>query len=81
MLKCIHNDVCNEYNRRYHKKLNGKCTRKCKFYMSDGTARKYGDSKDTVLITAKQVGDIVSDAIMDAYLARHSEYEEMAYYD
>ena len=79
MFKCIHNDVCNEYNRRYHKKLNGKCSRKCRFYMNDSTARQYQDSKDTVLITAKQVGDIISDAIMDAYNARRTVYEEMEY--
>jgi len=79
MFKCIHSDVCNEYNRRYHKKLNGKCSRKCKFYMNDSTAQQYRDSKDTVLITAKQVGDIVSDAIMDALNARRTVHEEMEY--
>ena len=79
MFKCIHSDVCNEYNRRYHKKLNGKCSRKCRFYMNDSTARQYQDSKDTVLISAKQVGDIVSDAIMDAYKARRTIHEEMEY--
>lgn len=81
MLKCIHNDVCNEYNRRYHKKLNGKCSHKCKFYMRDGSVTSYNNSKDKVVLTAKQVGDIVSDAILDAYLARHSEYEEIKYYE
>ena len=79
MFKCIHSDVCSEYNRRYHKKLNGKCSRKCKFYMNDNTAQQYQDSKDTILITAKQVGDIVSDAIMDAYNARRTVHEEMEY--
>lgn len=81
MLKCIHSDVCNEYNRRYHKKLNEKCSHKCKFYMRDGSVTSYSNAKDKVVLTAKQVGDIVSDAILDAYLARHSEYEETKYYE
>ena len=49
--------------------------------MRDGSVTSYSNAKDKVVLTAKQVGDIVSDAILDAYLARHSEYEETKYYE
>jgi hypothetical protein len=72
MVKCIHSDVCNEYNRRFNKRLKYQCSRKCKFFQKN-------INQDGIYVTPKQVGNIVSDAIMDAILATRSAYDRTEY--
>lgn len=56
MTKCVHGDVCREYMRRYKKILCSSCPDKCPYFKEQ--------TEDGFTLTAKQLGDVISDAVM-----------------
>lgn len=51
MTKCIHKDICDEYNRRFNKKLYKSCDRKCRYFKSvnDYAANMASSLNDTLV--------------------------------
>lgn len=55
VVKCIHKDICDEYNRRFNKRLYKSCDGKCRFFKS---------ANDYAINTAKSINDSISDALL-----------------
>lgn len=58
MPKCIHKAVCREYMKKFGYRLDKNCTPNCKCFEPV--------RDDVFEVSAKQIGDIISDALVDA---------------
>lgn len=58
MTACVHGKVCREYMRRYEKILCASCPDKCPYFEEQ--------QDDGITLTAKQLGDVVTDALISA---------------
>lgn len=70
MAKCMHKDICDEYNRRFNKRLYRSCNEKCRFFKS---------TNDYAINIAKSINDSISDAMLSGYERRKNKYKHACF--
>ena len=70
MVKCIHKDICDEYNRRFNKRLYKSCNGKCRFFKS---------ANDYAINLAESIKDSISDAMLSGYEHRKNKYKHTCF--
>lgn len=66
MAKCMYKDICDEYNRRFDKRLYKSCNGKCRFFKS---------ASDYAINTAESINDSVYDAVLSGYESNKNKYK------